>query len=110
MLCTIVHQDDGTVSKVLVVQNTVGNLFCCIVFPVQTVTVRYKSKDKYFKIIFFEILRCFSKKKILLDRNSIFVSFKITNWDLTTSRLIGTIIQISIDHIHFIIIKRKNLC
>jgi len=67
-----VHEDNGTIAKVLVAGDSMYNGVAAVVLPVERITVRYKSKDKCFKGNFTEILQCFSKKKILLDRNSIF--------------------------------------
>ena len=46
MLCTIMHQDDRTVAKMLVVQNTVGNLLCSVVFPVKRIEIGYSFRWK----------------------------------------------------------------
>ncbi len=41
MLCSVVHQDDGTVAKMLVVKNTVADLLSGVVLPVETVNIGY---------------------------------------------------------------------
>ncbi len=68
---TVMAKDDTAIAQMFMLGNCIDNGFCAVIFPVQAVTVRYKSKDNYFGVIFIEILRCFSKKKILPKKNSI---------------------------------------
>ncbi len=46
MFCAVVHQDDGTVSQMLVVEDTVCNLFCSVVFPVKRIGIGYSFRWK----------------------------------------------------------------
>ena len=46
VLCTIVHQNDGTVTKVLVVENTVTDLVGSVVLPVEAVGIGYSFRWK----------------------------------------------------------------
>ena len=46
MLCSVVHQDDGTVAKMLVVKNTVADLLSGVVLPVETVGIGYSFRWK----------------------------------------------------------------
>ena len=52
-------KDDGTIAKVFMANNGFDDGIDAVVLPIQGVAVRYKSKDKYFKGNFTEILRCF---------------------------------------------------
>ena len=46
MFCAVVHEDDRTVSKVLVVEDTVCNLLCGVVLPVEAVGIGYSFRWK----------------------------------------------------------------
>lgn len=46
VLCTVVHEDDRTVAKMLVIQNTVSNLLCSVVLPVKRIGIGYSFRWK----------------------------------------------------------------
>ncbi|MBP3631221.1 MAG: hypothetical protein J6J23_07050, partial [Clostridia bacterium] len=75
VLGTVMAEYDGAVSEMLVLCHSLDDGIHTVILPVQRITVRYKSKDKFFKGNFTEILRCFSKKKILFLWSSILISF-----------------------------------
>lgn len=43
----IVAQDNRTISKCLMIQHRIQNTVCPVVFPIQTIIICYKNKDKY---------------------------------------------------------------
>ena len=66
ILWAVMHKDNSTIIKGFMIHNCIDNALCTIIFPVQAIAIRYKSKDNYFGVFSSNYFYVFQRKRYCL--------------------------------------------